>query len=246
MLSNHRRNPEFSSGNPAEKKRSLSLNLYTIHLAGLHLILSMSIFIAAVYLELHWISEENCRFYYVMIYIRCIFWVSTLIIDILITRRHNDLRRQGYHDFYRNKILTYKDAPLSIVTLSNMTMFMVQTIKLQTNESEFCCQKFIQSPSTYMCNFCGIETILLMIIHGAYITKVYHFNNIHSLPDALRDMEQPFVGSLGVTIENNKVVDLLEKQADLIYYLKEQNINLKQKLLQLNQRTTEYGSYEKI
>lgn len=79
--------------------------------------------------------------------------------------------------------------------------------------------------------------------------KVHHFNNMHYLPDALRDIDQPFIGSLGVTVENGKVIDLLEKQADLIYYLKEQNANLKQKLLSLNQRTQRtqrFGSYEKI
>lgn len=230
-------------------KQNYSLNLYTSHLAGLHLLLSMSIFVIGVYLELKWLTEENCRTYYIMIYIRCAFWIATFVIDILVTCRHNDLRRQGYHDFYRKKILTYKNAPLFIVTLWNMIMFMVQTIMIETYDgSEFSlhCQKTAQSPITYVCIFCGFETILLMIVHGTYIMKVYHFNSIHSLPDALRDIEQPFIGSLGITIENGKVAELLEKQADLIYYLKEQNFNLKRKLLQLSQRSNEFGSYQKI
>lgn len=239
---------EFNNGSAMERKQSYSLNLTTIHLAGLHLLLSMSIFIAGIYLELQWLTEENCQTYFVMIYLRMVFWVATFVIDILVTQRHNELRRQGYHEFYRKKILTYKNAPFAIVTLWNMVIFLVQTITLEYYGNEFSlhCQKGIQSPITYVCVFCGFETMLLMIVHGTYIMKVYHFNNIHSLPDALRDMEQPFIGSLGITIENGKVADLLEKQADLIYYLKEHNFNLKRKLLQLSKQSRTFGSYQKI
>lgn len=241
---NCQRNADSNSSISIEKMQNYSLNLYTIHLAGIHLILSMTIFIVGIYLELRWLSEENCRTYYIMIYIRCAFWVVTFVIDILVTRRHNELRRQGYHDFYRKSILTYKNAPFAIVTLWNMLIFFIQTIMSEVYDTEFPlhCQKNIQSPII----FSGIETILLLYFHGTYIMKVYHFNNVHLLPDALRDMEQPFIGSLGSTFENEKIADLLEKQADLIYYLKEQNVNLKCKLLQLNQRSKEVMSYQKI
>lgn len=244
----YQRNAELNSGNSQEKKENYSLHLSTIHLAGLHLLLSMSTFIMSVYLETQWLTEENCRAYFIMVYIRLAFWIITCIIDLMITRRHNELRRQGYHDFYRKNILTYKDMPLIIVTLWNMLMFMVQTVLLQKYGHDFAvqCETSVQSPSTYVCIFCGIETILLTIVHGVYIMKVHYFNNMHYLPDALRDIDQPFIGSLGVTVENGKVIDLLEKQADLIYYLKEQNSNLKRKLLQLSHRSQRFGSYEKI
>lgn len=75
--------------------------------------------------------------------------------------------------------------------------------------------------------------------------KIWHFNNIHSLPDALRELEQPFIGSLGITIENARIADLLEKQADLIYYLKEQNLNLNRKLMQINKRQ-KIAAYDEI
>ncbi|XP_031633711.1 transmembrane protein 192-like [Contarinia nasturtii] len=246
-LNNHG-NPELSSDNSTEKKQSYSLNLHTSHLAALHLLLSLSVFITSVYLELQWLTEQNCRTYYIMIYIRCIFWIASCVLDALFTRRHNELRRHGYHDFYRDKILSYKNAPLFIVTIWNMVLFLVQTIMFENYGSEFLlqCQRIAQSPITYVCIFCGLETILLMIVHGTYIMRVYKFNSTHSLPDALRDIEQPFLGSLGITIDNSKIGDLLEKQADLIYYLKEQNFNLKRKLLQLNQRTDVCGSYQKI
>lgn len=237
----------LSSSNSLEKRYNYSQHLQTIHLAGLHLLLSMSIFVCGVYMELQWMPDYTCQPYYVLVYIRSAFWLATYVLDTMITYRHNDLRRQGYHSFYRNTVLVYKNAPLIIVTLWNTVMFVVQTILLQNYEAEFAthCQKMIESPITYACIFAGLETILLTFVHGTYIMKIWHFNNIHSLPDALRELEQPFIGSLGITIENARVADLLEKQADLIYYLKEQNLNLNRKLMQMNKRQKISG-YDEI
>lgn len=232
---------ELGVGGPKEQEQKYSFSLRTLHLVSLHLLLSIASFIAGIYFEMMWFTEDHCRYFIYMVYTRCAFWIATYIIDILVTRQHCDLRRQGYHDFYNRKILTYKSVPFSIVTIWNMTIFLIQAIMLQNVLSEVSL-----SPGVYICTFCGLETTLLTIIHWTYIIKVNHFNSIHSLPDALRDMEQPFIGSLGISIENEKLAELLEKQVDLIYYLKEQNASLKQKLLQFNQRSIHFGSYEKI
>lgn len=244
-----RRGQVFGSCDSLEKTELYSVKLSTIHLAGAHLLLSMAIFGLFVCMAVQYLGEENCFAFFIMVYVRCVFWIVTCILDIMITRRHNALRRHGYHEFYRKQISAYRDAPLIIVTMWNMVLFFMVTILLQNNGTDFLmhCVTPVQSPSSYVCIFCGLETMLLICVHGAYIMKVSHFNNMHALPDALRDIEQPFIGYLGVTVENSKVVDLLEKQADLIYYLKQQNTNLQQKLMQLNQkRTNRQGSYDKI
>lgn len=241
------RETSFGSSDYNDKRQIHSQHLNTITLAAIHLLMSMTIFMIGAYFGLQSINEPNCQTFYMLIYIRCAYWMITYIFDMIITYRHNDLRRNGYHDFYRQKILTYKNAPFGIVTLWNTCMFIVQTIMIQQYGMEFTmhCQKTFQSPVTYVCLFCGLETIVLMFVHGTYIMKVWHFNNMDALPDALRDIEQPFIGSLGITTDNAKIADLLEKQADLIYYLKEQNFNLKRKLHQFNHRE-KLGSYEKI
>lgn len=242
------RGPDFGSVDSLEKTELYSVNLSTIHLAGAHLVLSMSIFVAFVLMAVQYLGQENCFAFFIMVYIRGAFWIITCVLDIVITRRHNDLRRHGYHDFYRKQISAFRDAPLIIVTMWNMVLFFMVTIMLQNNGAEFLvhCETPYQSPSSYVCIFSGLEAILLIYVHGAYIMKVYHFNSMHALPDALRDLEQPFIGHLGVSVEG-KVADLLEKQADLIYYLKQQNTNLQRKLLQLNQKQmNRLGSYEKI
>lgn len=232
-----------------QSKRNYFQCLNTIPLAGIHLLMSLSIFGVGAYFELYWTVDLDCRVYYLLLYIRCAYWCCTYVIDALVTRRHRELRRQGYHDFYRHKILTYKNAPLGIVTLWNMIILFVQTVMEHNYGAEFAahCQQVVWSPTTYVCLFCGVETIVLMFVHGTYIMNVWHFNRVTGLPDALRDLEQPFIGSLGISVENGKVRDLLEKQADLIYYLKEQNVHLNRKLLQLSQRNNiKYRGYDKI
>lgn len=232
----------FTSNDTTENKRNYFEKLNTIALTGIHLLLSLTIFGAGAFFELKWTTDFDCTVYYYILYVRCAFWLVTFVIDSMITRRHNNIRRSGYHDFYRYKILNYKNAPLNIVTLWNMIIFLIQTIMQQNYGADFSvhCKKTIWSPITYICLFCGIESILLMIVHGTYIMRVWHFNQLTNLPDALRDVEQPFFGTLGMTIEKNKDADLLEKQADLIYYLKEQNNHLNQKLNRLNERYKNY------
>lgn len=243
ILNCQRINPEFNID-----KKKISPSLHTIVLASLHLLFSLLVFIAGVYLELQWFIEHSCRTYYIMIYIRCIYWVVSIVIDILFRRRHNKLRRHGYHTLFK-KILIYKNAPLLIVTIWNMVLFLIQTLMIDSYGAEFSmyCQRtsLLQRPITYVCTLCGLETVLLIFLHGSYIIRVYNFNSTQILPDALRDIEQPSIGSLGITVDNAKIGDLLEKQADLIYYLKEQNVNLKRKLLHFNQLSL-YGTYQKI
>lgn len=222
-------------------------NLRTIWLAALHLMVSSGIFIAGTAFELRWMDDFSCRTYFLLLYIRCAYWLFTYMIDSAISRQHLDLRRYGYHDFYHTTVLCYKNAPLSIVSLWNTTIFLVQTMMLHEYGKEFSwhCQKTISSPITYLCMFCGLETILLMFVHGSYIMRVWKFNRSTRLPDALRDADQPFIGSLGITVENAKVAELLEKQADLIHYLREMNFNSNKKLMQMNDKIKTMSNRER-
>lgn len=213
-------------------------HLRTIHLAILHLMASMTIFTAGVVFEIKWMTDFSCRTYYLLLYIRCAYWLFTYIVDSIISHRHLEIRRYGYHDFYQSTVWGYRNTPLNIVSLWNTTILLVQTIMQNNYASDFTvhCQKTVASPITYICLFCGMETILLIFTHGSYIMRVWKFNRSTHLPDALRDTDQPFIGSLGVTVQNAKVAELLEKQADMIHYLREMNFNLNKKLMQLNDR----------
>lgn len=236
------------SSTDAEHAKPVFLQqLNTIHLAGLHLMASTGIFITGVIFELKWMTDFNCQTYFLLLYVRCGYWLFTYIIDSVISNRHLELRRYGYHDFYHSKMLQYKNAPFHIVSLWNTTILLVETLMQHNYGTNFWlhCQKTVASPITYICLFCGLETILLIFIHGSYIMRVWKFNRSSHLPDALRDTDQTFIGSLGVTVNNGKTAELLEKQADMIHYLREMNFNLNKKLMLMNDKlkTVTSGRY---
>lgn len=73
-----------------------------------------------------------------------------------------------------------------------------------------------------------------MFVNGSYISKVVKFNTEQPSPDALRSGSNSMMGSVGISIANRSTTELLEKQADLISYLKDHNQRLNQKLMQIN------------
>jgi hypothetical protein len=87
------------------------------------------------------------------------------------------------------------------------------------------------SPIVYITAFSLSEWLVLVAVNGTYIIKCYQFNKSGLHPDALRSGSGS-AGSVGLTQRNS--VELLEKQADLITYLKEHNMRLNQKLNQIN------------
>lgn len=230
---------EFSSrGTEAKQSR------FTFYLAGLHLVVTMVLFVTGLYLEYQSITMGICKIY-TMIYMRCGFWLFTFIVDMIATHRQRELRHQGHYQLYL--YIKVKSTPFFIVTFGNMIIYFVHTImsEMYGPEYAFHCNNSPTSPLIYLCIICGLETLVLTIIQCNYMVKMCRFNTALPLPEALNDIERPIIGSLGINFENGKVIDLLEKQADIIFYLKEQNFNLKRKLQQLNQELYD-GSYEKI
>lgn len=65
------------------------------------------------------------------------------------------------------------------------------------------------------------------------IAKVRTFNRNCPVPDALLGSHH-MGGSVGLTQRGADMAELFEKQADLISYLKDHNLRLNQKLMQLN------------
>lgn len=64
---------------------------------------------------------------------------------------------------------------------------------------------------------------------------MYTFNATKSFPDAIRGNHSIGEGQVGLAQRNANMAELFEKQADMIIYLKDHNLKLNQKLMQLNQ-----------
>lgn len=89
------------------------------------------------------------------------------------------------------------------------------------------------SPIIYITSFQILEWVVLMFVSISYIVRVYRFNKAKNLPDAM--LRSHSIGSVGLSQRSNgTMAELLEKQADQIQYLKDHNMKLNQKLLQIN------------
>jgi hypothetical protein len=80
------------------------------------------------------------------------------------------------------------------------------------NFGEKCIVAGIFSPIIYVTAFSCIETVLFSICHGTYIAKVVKFNRSKPAPDALSGSVRNLSGSLGLTLKDHNVYDLLYKQ----------------------------------
>lgn len=211
--------------------------LKTIPAFGIHLLISTVISFVGILLAAAWPDEKRCEAYFIMLYLRAAFWVITFLFDHLIKRHHDELRLNGYHEFHRATAMQ-KGIPLSIVSLWNSMLLAVEALIHHYYGENFWqhCATGMLSPIVYVTAFNVVETVVLAATHGCYIAKVFKFNKSAYPPDALRGSNDTS-GSLGLMQPGGNTAELLEKQADLIAYLKDHNQKLNQKLHQLQLST---------
>lgn len=209
--------------------------LKTSPIFSLHLLISIIISFTGILLAAIWPDEDRCEAYFIMLYLRVMFWIITLIIDHISKYHHEKLRLNGYHDFHKSTTV-HRGLPFYIVSLWNTAILALQTLMQHyygEHFGEHCVEK-IFSPIIYITIFSSVETIILCIVNGLYIGRVYKFNETAQLPDALRGSHHSSSGSVGLVQPGANLSELLEKQADLISYLKDHNLKLNQKLMHLN------------
>lgn len=212
-----------------DSKTFLSL-LYSIHL-----LISTIISIVGIVLATSWPESKRCEAYFIMLYLRGCFYVITWIFDFLVKSKHEQLRLDGYHEFSR-EMRYHHTIPMQIVNLWNSVLLTVTAGLAHYYGPEIFskCEKQLLGPTSYLVGFNVAETLLFLIVHGTYITKVVRFNNLQLAPDAMRGQSLTTQGSLGLVHSQSEVNELLEKQSDLIEYLRDHVNRLNQKLQQLS------------
>lgn len=208
--------------------------LKTIPAFSIHLLISTGISFIGIILAASSPPEKRCQAYFTMLYLRAVFWVITFLFDHYIKHKHEELRLNGYHDFHRSTAM-HKGVPLHVVSLWNTVILAMQALMQHYYGDEFVkhCTAGLLSPISYITSFNVVETIVLGCINGSYITRVRNFNKSCQPPDALTGSSCD-EGSLGLLQSRNSVSELLEKQADLINFLKDHNLKLNQKLMQIS------------
>lgn len=170
------------------------------------------------------------------------------IFDAIIKYHHNQLRLDGYHEFYR-ATETHKGIPMMIVNLWNSVILAVAA-GLQhfygPNFSDACLETYL-SPVVYITAFQVAESVIFLFVHSSYISRVVRFNTTQLPPDAQQGISSA-IGSVGLMQRGADVTELLEKQSDLIVYLRDHNARLNQKLLQMSNqlRTVTLGPMPSI
>lgn len=188
-----------------------------------------------IVLAASWPNSKRCEAYFIMLYLRGAFYLITVIFNYLVSKLHSKLRLDGYHDFHR-EMQNHHTIPMAIVNLWNSTILAVSAGLAHfygVNFFEKCIESYL-SPIIYIVAFQVTETIIFFFVHGFYISKVVHFNNMRLAPDAMRGSISTSTGSVGLVHSQSEVNDLLEKQSDLIDYLRDHVTRLNQKLQQLS------------
>lgn len=160
--------------------------------------------------------------------------VLSQIFDHYIKHQHEEQRLRGYHQFHRATAV-HRGIPLYVVTVWNVAIAALQTLMQQYYGDQFaehCVERWL-SPVVFVTLFAATETLVLACVHGTYIATVRRFNRTQPLPDAMRGQGGLGSGSVGQMQRGADTAELLEKQADLINYLRDRNHLLDQKLMQL-------------
>lgn len=210
--------------------------LKTIPHFSIHLLVSTTISVVGIILAATWPESKRCEAYFIMLYCRAGFYVITLFFDWLVKHHHQKLRLNGYHDFSR-EMATHHKIPLKVVSFFNTVILAVAAAIHHYYGENFMqkCIKSVFSPIVYLTGLNSFETIIFFVVHGTYILKVAKFNSQNLAPDAMRGSSATrFSGSLGLVHSQSEVHELLEKQSDLIEYLREHCNRLNQKLQQMS------------
>ncbi|XP_017890241.1 transmembrane protein 192 isoform X2 [Ceratina calcarata] len=219
--------------------------LETVPIASVPLVLGVCLEITGIIFVSVWPEEKNkCDTYFIYLYLHCAYWMIIMLVDHLLKARHYKLRIYGYFDFYQS---TYQQirAPLFIASLW-ITCYLLLAVILhhthKVNYEQYCRASEWFTPLNYILLLTTVEVLIIVPVYINYIKRVMRFNRYRPQPDVIREewlssyTQESYSGSndvVGYRERQSNVEDLLEKQADLIRYLRDHNAKLNHRLLLL-------------
>lgn len=218
--------------------------LDTVPIVSVPLILSVALEITGIIFVSVWPEEQNkCDTYFIYLYLHCAYWLILMLVDYAVKAKHHKLRISGYLEFYQ---LTYQQirAPLFIASLWNTCYLLLAVVLHHThkmNYEQYCRASEWFTPLNYIVLLTTLEMTMIVPIYVHYIRRVSRFNRLHPPPDvAKEDWLLPFTrdtyagsNEVGYYHRGSILEELLEKQADLIRYLKDHNARLSHTILAL-------------
>ncbi|XP_043272540.1 transmembrane protein 192 isoform X2 [Venturia canescens] len=227
-------------------------SLDTVKIAAIPLVTGVCLEIAGIVFVSLWPQEKDkCDTYFIFLYLHCAYWLITMVADHIIKMKHHNLRICGYLDFYQS---TYQHirTPLFIASLWNTAYLLLAVILHHThkyNYEEYCRSSEWLTPVNYILLLTTLELTIIVPVYINYIKRVRRFNRAQPPPDVTREewlssfTQDSFAVSteIGYTQRGSNLAELLEKQADLIRYLRDHNVKLSHRMMLLaaKRRATE-------
>ncbi|XP_012273784.1 transmembrane protein 192 isoform X2 [Orussus abietinus] len=219
--------------------------LNTVPIAIIPLVMGISLEITGIVLALCMEEQSKCDTYFILLYLHCVYWLVVMLADHALKSKHNTLRMAGYLDFYQS---TYRHIriPFFIVSLWNTTYLLLAAIFHHTHKTDYdmyCRSSKWITPVNYVLVFTSLELITIIVpVYIYYIKRVVRFNRMRLPPDVMCEewltscTQDSYTGSgeVGYRPRGSNVNELLEKQADLIRYLKGHNDVLSAQMMLLS------------
>ncbi|KAJ3648898.1 hypothetical protein Zmor_020667 [Zophobas morio] len=215
--------------------------LNTVPAFSIHLLVTLALeILAIIYAVKHPDESSRCQEYFIVIYVHVGLWFITLIVDQVARKKHYNMRILGYLEFYNNTAVHHR-LPFYTVSLCSAVLVLIQALMQQyypDNFAEKCINGGAMSPTGYLCALITFEFCLIAGININYIIKVRKFNKQKAPPDVQKEewnaCQSPEATEVGSPMRGEKLHDFLQKQADLIRFLKEHNAKLGEKLMVLS------------
>ncbi|XP_012945203.1 transmembrane protein 192-like [Aplysia californica] len=170
------------------------------------------------------------------LYIHGGMWFILLLLDRFLHQRHDKSRLQGYLEFYR-KTRNIRRLPFMINSCANAIMVvMIKVLDSHCNPDTGRC--LFLNKTRYIQILVSIECAVALVVLFVYFAWTVKFNSKKALPDVHQEeLMTSFVNTatdLGYR-NGNEIDQVMEKQADMIRYLRQHSENLARRNLSLTE-----------
>jgi len=178
-----------------------------------------------------------------LIYTHGAHWAAFLIIDQFLHYHHHKSRLQGYLEFYvRTKNI--RRAPFYILSVGNAVLMIVVMILHDLCDSNNSCTHTFTKVD-YLRGLITLESLVVICLVVSYILILTDHHNKQLPPDVMREdltssiMQNTSQDDVIGCLEPDQMMEVLERQAEMIRYLHEHTENLGRKILVLTSQLSQ-------
>lgn len=231
----------FHSTSNTEPEDSIRFDkLQTVPSACIQLFVTLALTIISIIYTLQQCDTTTvCLYYYMLLYLRGVYWAIVYLIHLYTKSRHLSLNRCGHH-YFAEKVHRHKKSCLQLVTVANTILLAVHTAMGHGFGETFMQRCFVDGFSSvvFVASFTLLETIIIVPVQLCYIVKVQVFNHTRPLPDAQQNANDLSLrvcptDDYSVNDSFKSITDPKEfvlMQSSMISKLKEENSQLRSRI----------------